>query len=146
MEFNAPTYSGKLVVINDAPKFADYLKNLLAEKGYNCVFVDSLGEAQLLMERGGYDTIVYGHEFLLTEKTRRKIMEERSVTHTGEFIIINDTPNLTDRISEWMEKKRYQYIFVDNIDEANRLLEQKDYDVVMYGHEFSFSEKPPRKK
>ncbi|MFC1952846.1 hypothetical protein ACFLWR_01780 [Chloroflexota bacterium] len=146
MEYKASPSSGKLIVINDAPKFTDYLKNLLTEKGYHTVFVDNVKMAQRLLEQEDYDTIVYGHEFLLTEKTRRKIIEERSVVHAGEFIIINDTPNLTNRIANWMEEKRYQYVFVDSIDEANRLLEQKDYDIVMYGHEFSFDEKSPRKK
>ncbi|MFC2014961.1 hypothetical protein ACFLUP_03100 [Chloroflexota bacterium] len=146
MEYKSQFSSGKLILINDAPKFADYLKKLLAEKGYGCVFVNNLAEAKHLLGQKGYDAIVYGHEFLLTEKTRRKIMEERSISRGGDFIVINDLPNLTDRIARWMENKKYSCVFVDSIDEANRLLEQKDYDVVMYGNEFEFIEKASRKK
>jgi len=145
MEHSSLPYSGKLIVINDAPKFADYLRKWLAEKGYRCVFVNSVDEAKQLLEHEDYDTIVYGHEFLLTEKTRRKIIEEESVTYGGEFIIINDAPSLANRIAKWLAEKGYRYVFVNSIDEAKQLLEHKYYDTVMYGHEFSFTEKSRRK-
>ena len=145
MEHNSLKYGGKLVVINDAPKFADYLRKLLVGKGYRCVFVNSVEEAKQLLQNEGYDTIVYGHEFLLTEKTRKKVMEERSVIYGGEFIVINDNPSLVNRIAKWMAEKGYRYVFVNSLDEAKQLLAQKDYDTVIYGHEFRFNEKYYRK-
>lgn len=142
MKYNSQINFGKLIVINDAPKFADYLKDLLTEKGYKTIFVDNIEEARKLQEQEEYDSIVFAHELLLTKKSRQKIIEESSLAHGGEFIIINDAPGLVDRIKAWMEKKKYRYVLVDNIDEANRLLEEKDYDIVMYAHEFSFKVNP----
>jgi len=141
MEQNSLPYGGKIIIINDAPKFVTYLRKLLTEKGYRCMFVNSLDEAKQLLGHEDYDAIVYGHEFLLTEKTRRKIIEEQSVTYGGEFIIINDALNLTKRIAEWMAEKGYRCMFVNSLDEAKQLLEHKDYDIIMYGHEFRFTQK-----
>ena len=89
MEQDSLLHNGKLVVINDAPKFANYLRELLEGKGYICRLVDSSVEAKRLLQHEGYDAIVYGHEFFLTEKTHRKITEEESGRYGGEFIIID---------------------------------------------------------
>ena len=65
-------------------------------------------------------------------------MERKEVTQRGRLLIIDDEPSLHNRLVKWLTKTKYRYAFVDSVDEAKRLLEHKDYDAVVYAHEFLF--------
>ena len=67
-------------------------------------------------------------------------MAYETVTPGGKVLVIDDEPSVSRRLAEWLTQMGYCYTFVDNVDDANYLLEQADFDVVLYGHEFHFYE------
>ena len=67
-------------------------------------------------------------------------MTYETVTPGGKVLVIDDEPSVSKRLAKWLAQMGYCYTFIDNVDEANELLEQADFDVVLYGHEFHFYE------
>ena len=58
----------------------------------------------------------------------------------GKVLVIDDEPSVSKRLAKWLSRMGYCYTFVDSVDDANELLEQTDFDIVLYGHEFHFYE------
>ena len=59
----AETHKGNILIINDAP-IENWLVRWFTAKRYQCTLVNSDDEADALLEHGGFDSIVYSHEFL----------------------------------------------------------------------------------
>lgn len=68
---NSDSYRGKVLIIGDEPGARDSINRWLAETGYGCTFVGSASEADALLEREYFDTIVYSHEFLPARTSRQ---------------------------------------------------------------------------
>lgn len=62
------------------------------------------------------------------------------VTPGGRVLVINDEPSVSNRLAKWLTQMGYYYTFIDIINDANELLEHADFDIVLYGHEFRFSQ------
>lgn len=65
------SYRGKVLVINDEPGARGPINRWMAETGYHCTFVDSAFEADALLGREYFDTIVYSHEFMPDRTSRQ---------------------------------------------------------------------------
>ena len=57
----------------------------------------------------------------------------------GKIIVINDMPNMSERLVRWLAKEKYHASFVATGELAQALLERDHFDAIVYGHEFLFS-------
>jgi DNA-binding response OmpR family regulator len=56
----------------------------------------------------------------------------------GSILVIDDAPALKDLIAGWLDQNEYRYVFVDDEEQGRKALARRHFDLVMYGHEFSF--------
>ncbi len=57
----------------------------------------------------------------------------------GKVLIINDAPHAIKHVARWLALTSYNYTVVQNDDEAQPLLEQESFDIIMRSSEFSFT-------
>jgi len=65
MEYKTVPYRGKVLIINDTPSISNRIAKWLRGMGYYSAFVDSDDDSRDLWDYTEFDTILYGHEFLL---------------------------------------------------------------------------------
>ena len=60
------------------------------------------------------------------------------MSSAGKVLIINDEPQITERLAKWLRQNNYQYVFVDSEEEADVLLSQNIFHTVVRSREFLF--------
>lgn len=56
----------------------------------------------------------------------------------GDVLVINDAPELRQRIAEWLASQGYRLAFVRDATEAASIQQSRGFSAVFYGHEFLF--------
>jgi len=63
-------------------------------------------------------------------------MADNNGSCRGKLLVINDEPNLSDLLAEWLKKIGYRHEFVNDYEEAAKRIRHEDFDVVVRSHEF----------
>ncbi len=66
MKYKNEPHKGKILIINDEPGISKWLAKHLARMQYRPAFVDTLDEANAVLEHVDFDAVMYAHEFLFT--------------------------------------------------------------------------------
>ena len=56
-------------------------------------------------------------------------------------LVINDVPQLSQRLTRWLRRRKVVFSLVDTDDEARERMDKERYDLVFYGSEFLNSAK-----
>ena len=56
-------------------------------------------------------------------------------------LVINDPPRIRERLVQWLAEANYACMLVDTYEQAAALLQVRQFDALMYGHEFIFEGK-----
>lgn len=56
----------------------------------------------------------------------------------GDVLVIDDAPDLRQRIAEWLASQGYHLAFVRDAAEAASIQQSRSFSAVFYGHEFLF--------